>query len=88
MTGGRVTIGSLETQTLKHEGELWHTRKVKLDVPSFDGKIDATPFSDWLVAMEEYFDWYEVSDTERLWFAKMKLVVTCWKILAHYYGSP
>ena len=32
------------------------TRKVKVDVLYFDGKIDATTFSDWLVAMEDYFD--------------------------------
>ena len=30
-------------------------------------------FSDWLVAIEEYFDWYEMIDSERVWFAKMKL---------------
>ena len=47
---------------------------MKVDVPSFDGNIDATTFSDWLVAMEDYFDWYEMSDIERVRFAKMKLV--------------
>ena len=50
------------------------TRKVKVDVPSFDGKIDATTFADWIVAMEDYFDWYEMSDIERVRFAKMKLI--------------
>ena len=30
-------------------------------------------FSDWLVAIEEYFYWYEMIDSERVWFAKMKL---------------
>ena len=43
-----------------HEGYSDITRKVKVDVPSFDGKIDATTFSDWIVAMEDYFDWYEM----------------------------
>ena len=47
---------------------------MKVDVPSFDGNIDATVFSDWLVAMEDYFDWYEMSDIERVRFAKRKLV--------------
>jgi len=47
---------------------------VKVDVLSFDGKIDATTFFDWLVAMEDYFDWYEMSTIERVQFAKMKLV--------------
>ena len=49
-----------------HEGYSDITRKVKVDVPSFDEKIDATTFSDWLVGMENYFDWYEMSDLERV----------------------
>jgi len=38
---------------------------VKVDVSSFDGKIDVITFFDWLVAVEDYFDWYEMSDVER-----------------------
>ena len=49
-----------------HEGYSNITRKVKVDVPSFDGKIDATTSSDWIVATEDYFDWYEMSDVERV----------------------
>ena len=30
-------------------------------------------FSDWLVSIEEYFDWYEMVDNEHVRFAKMKL---------------
>ena len=30
-------------------------------------------FSDWLVSIEEYFDWYEMIDSERIRFVKMKL---------------
>ena len=33
--------------------------------------MDSNGFSYWLVAIEEYFDWYEMIDSE--WFAKMKL---------------
>ena len=57
-----------------HEGYSDITRKVKVDVPSFDGKIDATTFSDWLVSMKEYFDWYDMYDIELVRFAKIKLV--------------
>ena len=35
---------------------------------------DAIIFSDWIVAMEDYFDWYEMSDPDRVRFAKIKLV--------------
>jgi len=54
---------------------------VKVDEPSFDGKIDATTFSNWIVAMEDYFDWYEMSDIERVLFAKMKLIGPARKFL-------
>jgi len=57
-----------------HEGYSDITRKVKIDVPSIDRKIDATTFSDWIVAIEDYFDWYEMSDIEQVRFAKMKLI--------------
>jgi len=40
------------------------TQKVRVDVPTYDGKIDATTFSNWIVAMKDYFDWYEMSDIE------------------------
>ena len=36
--------------------------------------MDPNAFSNWLVAIEEYFDWYEMIDNERIQFAKMKLI--------------
>ena len=36
------------------------TKKVKMEVPDFEGKVDATQFLDWLAAIEEYFDWYDI----------------------------
>ena len=38
--------------------------------------MDPTAFSNWLVAIEEYFDWYEMNDSERVRFAKMKLTIS------------
>ena len=49
------------------------TKKVKVSAPEFDDRMDPTAFSNWLVAIEEYFDWYEMIDSERVRFAKMKL---------------
>ena len=48
-------------------------KKVKVSAPEFDGRMDPNVFSDWLVAIEEYFNWYEMIDSERVRFAKMKL---------------
>ena len=49
------------------------TKKVKVSAPKFDGRMDPNAFSNWLVVIEEYFDWYEMIDSERVRFAKMKL---------------
>ena len=43
--------------------------------------MEPNSFSDWFVAIEEYFDWYEMIDSERIRFAKMKLnnlAQMCW----------
>ena len=99
MPEGGDTIGNLEWHTITlahhntccrnvHESYYDITRKVKVDVASFDGKIDATTFSDWLVAMENYFDWYEMFDVERVQFAKMKLVGPARKFWQTTHESP
>ena len=75
MSGGRVTNVNLETDRRSvHESYSYITRKVKIDVPSFDGRIDGNTFSDRIVAIQDYFDWYGMSHIEWVRFAKMKLV--------------
>ena len=49
------------------------TKKVKVSTSEFDGRMDPTTLSDWLVSIEDYFDWYEMIDSEWVRFAKMKL---------------
>ncbi|KAK8923695.1 hypothetical protein KSP39_PZI019139 [Platanthera zijinensis] len=50
------------------------TRRIRLDAPSFDGRLDPKAFSDWLLDMDHYFEWYDMSDERCVRFAKMKLV--------------
>lgn len=50
------------------------TRKVKVDVPEFDGKHNPIVFVDWLDCLEDYFEFYGMTDTHRIRFAKMKLI--------------
>ncbi|KAG5535161.1 hypothetical protein RHGRI_023069 [Rhododendron griersonianum] len=50
------------------------TKKIKMEVPDFEGKVNPTLFHDWLASIEEYFDWYGMADDRRVRFAKMKLV--------------
>jgi hypothetical protein len=32
------------------------TKRMKIDVPDFHGKLDPHAFEDWLTAIEDYFD--------------------------------
>ncbi|KAL6313102.1 hypothetical protein AAG906_018817 [Vitis piasezkii] len=50
------------------------TKIVRMEVTNFEGKVDATQFVDWLVVIEEYFNWYDMMDDRRVRFTKMKLV--------------
>ncbi|KAK8954863.1 hypothetical protein KSP39_PZI002830 [Platanthera zijinensis] len=49
-------------------------RRLRIDAPTFDGHLDPKAFSDWLMDMDHFFDWYEMNDERRIRFAKMKLV--------------
>ncbi|KAI9186769.1 hypothetical protein LWI28_020686 [Acer negundo] len=49
-------------------------RKVKVDAPEFDGRLDANVFLDWLAAMDDYFEWYPMSGEQKICFVKLKLV--------------
>ncbi|MDR5650907.1 hypothetical protein, partial [Staphylococcus nepalensis] len=44
------------------------------DVSSFDGKLDPRAFLDWLQEMDDYFEWYNMPEAQRVRFAKIKLV--------------
>ena len=50
------------------------TKKVRVDVPDFDGRIDPQAFSDWLATLERYFEWYDMPDERKVRFTTMKLV--------------
>ena len=41
-----------------------HTHVAYHSAPEFDGRMDSNAFSDWLVVIKEYFDWYEMIDSE------------------------
>nr|CAD1838142.1 unnamed protein product [Ananas comosus var. bracteatus] len=50
------------------------TKKIKIEAPTFDGRFDPKTFTDWLTDMDQFFDWYDMSDDRRVRFTKMKLV--------------
>ncbi|KAI9200279.1 hypothetical protein LWI28_005289 [Acer negundo] len=48
--------------------------RVKVDAPEFDGRLDVNDFLDWLAAMNDYFEWYPMSDEQKICFAKLKFI--------------
>ncbi|KAG6761264.1 hypothetical protein POTOM_034472 [Populus tomentosa] len=49
------------------------TKRMKVDVPDFYGKLDPYTFEDWLTAIEDYFDWFAVSEDRKVRYIRMKL---------------
>eukprot|EP00268_Persea_americana_P024504 TRINITY_DN23914_c0_g4_i3.p1 TRINITY_DN23914_c0_g4~~TRINITY_DN23914_c0_g4_i3.p1 ORF type:complete len:415 (+),score=60.05 TRINITY_DN23914_c0_g4_i3:201-1445(+) len=65
----------------------WVMKSVKIDAPTFDGRMDPQVFSDWLSDMDHYFKWYEMSEARKVKLATMKLVSQArifWTNLEHH----
>ena len=48
-------------------------KKVHLEVVEFYGKLNPTAFLDWIISMEDYFDWYAMPENRKVRFVKAKL---------------
>lgn len=48
--------------------------RIKVEAPTFDGVHDLKVFSNWLVDIDYYFDWYKMSKEHKILFTKMRLV--------------
>ncbi len=49
-------------------------RTVRVDAPTFAGQLEPSVYLDWRAAMDNYFEWYEMTDDRKVRFAKMKLI--------------
>ena len=49
-------------------------RNIRLDAPTFEGSLDPKVYVDWEADMDQYFDWYDMSEARRFKFAKIRLV--------------
>ncbi|PON56932.1 hypothetical protein PanWU01x14_177980 [Parasponia andersonii] len=59
-------------------------RKVTLDAPELDGRLDPFAFLHWLDQINKYFDWYSMTKAQRISMARIKLVDDAkyfWKIV-------
>ena len=41
------------------------TKRMKINVPDFCGKLEPHAFEDWLTAIEDYFDWFVVLEESK-----------------------
>ncbi|KAL6345373.1 hypothetical protein AAG906_015856 [Vitis piasezkii] len=41
-------------------------KRMRVDVPEFFGKLEPNAFEDWLTAIEDYFDWFDVSEDRKV----------------------
>jgi hypothetical protein len=49
------------------------TKRVRVDVPDFHGKLDPHAFQDWITSLEDYFDWFGLAAERKVRFVRMKL---------------
>jgi len=50
-----------------------YIKSVKVDAPSFGGRLFFHAYIDWQLAMERYFHWCEMSESRKIRFTMMKL---------------
>jgi hypothetical protein len=66
------------------------TKRVRVEVSDFDGKLDSCAFQDWLTALEDYFEWFDLSPHRRVRFVKIchaSLADSQFEILANSDGE-
>jgi len=49
------------------------TRRMKVEVADFYGKLNPEAFFDWITSLEDYFDWFSVPEERKVQFVKLKL---------------
>ncbi|KAI9181871.1 hypothetical protein LWI28_019506 [Acer negundo] len=49
------------------------TKRMKVEVSDFLGKLDPDAFYDWITTLEDYFNWFSVPEERRVRFVKLKL---------------
>ena len=49
-------------------------KNVRLEAPTFDGILDPKIYIDWEGEMDQYFDWYDMTEDRKCRFTKLKLV--------------
>ena len=63
----------MQTQTYHIEDpDAQYIKSVKVDAPSFDGRLDPQAYINWQLAINHYFYWCDMSESSKIQFAMMK----------------
>ena len=57
---------------MDHEERAFNS--IRIEDPTFDGCLDPKVFIDWVKKMDQYFEWYEMTEGRKFKFAKLRLV--------------
>jgi hypothetical protein len=57
------TRGCYQPPLMRREENAEHrfdeaTKRVRVDIPDFYGKLNLYTFQDWLTSLEDYFEWF------------------------------
>ena len=47
-------------------------RNIRIEAPTFDGCLDPKVYIDWEGDMDQYFEWFDMSEEWKFKFAKLK----------------
>ena len=45
----------------RYDEDEWYLKNIKVDLSNFDGHLDPQYYLDWVMSLERYFKWYEMS---------------------------
>jgi hypothetical protein len=51
----------------------WMSSKTKMDIPSYEGSLDAEELLDWIRALDTYFDYEDIEDDKKVIHAVTRL---------------
>jgi len=61
------------TQHNAHNHDVQYLRSIKLDVPTFDGRLNPQLLLYW-IQLAKYFTWYDLTEPSKVKFVAMKLI--------------
>ncbi|KAG6717687.1 hypothetical protein I3842_04G113300 [Carya illinoinensis] len=49
------------------------SKRIRVDVPDYHRSLNPNSFQDWLISLEDYFEWFNMATEKKVQFVRMKL---------------